>query len=155
MLTGLPRTTSTHRVPIMTGPPRRVQAIGTTVPARAETTESHARSVVSKREHPRVCGDDPSWTDRSHLWRGTPPRVRGRRHGHPVRPGVQGNTLACAGTTHGRRRWHGRAEEHPRACGDDRLASRVIDRWPGTPPRVRGRHSLTCGYAAQQSVPAS
>jgi hypothetical protein len=139
MLTGLPRTTSTHRVPIMTGPPRRVQAIGTTVPARAETTESHARSVVSKREHPRVCGDDPSWTDRSHLCSGTPPRARGRPRADRERRMVARNTPARAGTTPRASRTTWCPREHPRVCGDDARSASLARPRGGTPPRVRGR----------------
>lgn len=96
------------------------------------------------RWEPRVCGDDGKRARHADTERGTPPRVRGRRTASQAEDERVRKTPACAGTT---RAWMVRMTspaEDPRVCGDDGGASPCPAAHRGRPPRVRGRHLLTC-----------
>ena len=110
-------------------------------PADAGTTGPCRPPRRRRSEHPRGCGDDhiylTIWNDPD----GTPPRMRGRRVPAAEGDGQGRNTPADAGTTSSCRSPRPAAAEHPRGCGDDRLAQARTRRRSGTPPRMRGRRA--------------
>ena len=82
------------------------------------------------RDHPRVCGENRYSSDRVTLFRGSPPRVRGKLRAHNSRAHAVRITPACAGKTY---LW-----KHPSALHR------------GSPPRVRGK--LITAAAAASSL---
>ena len=90
-------------------------------PACAGTSRVCESFYFCREDHPRVCGDKRTQTQRQRDRRGSPPRVRGQvteRGGAPV---VFRITPACAGTSplsHYRRIT---SRDHPRVCGDKAL----------------------------------
>jgi len=155
--------------------PHRTRADPGNTPARAGTTGPPRRPAWSAREHPRAGGDDLLPVVTTSAGGGTPPRGRGRRGERRPREGNPGNTPARAGTTNRRgvarppsrntparagttRRpalWRHRAEEHPRAGGDDDSAAVRKAAGHGTPPRGRGRRRSVPGETqAHRNTPA-
>ena len=110
------------------------------------------------KDHPRVCGEKPKLVLLSAVGSGSPPRVRGKGTGQPVRS-RRGITPACAG----KRCWRGFSpylggitpacagksalsghaaacgEDHPRVCGEKAFCISSGDGSKGSPPRVRGK----------------
>ncbi len=93
--------------------------LGRNTPACAGTTCQPARCTRSRREHPRVRGDD--------------------RPDYRHRTGAPGNTPACAGMTATPTPAGRCTTEHPRVRGDDSSTSALVVNGTGTPPRARGR----------------
>ena len=108
-------------------------------PACAGTTPRECVSRCTRREHPRVRGDDVAPTPDTCVVIGTPPRARGRRGQGAGREVHRGNTPACAGTTSPQPQRLPRTREHPRVRGDDHVRRSLLILLTGTPPRVRGR----------------
>ena len=130
--------------PRVRGPPRvavdRAGVRGIT-PACAGTTSLTSRRPCPARDHPRVCGDHYAYSQASHLFMGSPPRVRGPLHLLHARVQRAGITPACAGTTRSvpvRMIGH---RDHPRVCGDHSWWVRTASAMAGSPPRVRGPHA--------------
>ncbi len=74
---------------------------------------------LSRRDHLRVCGADPSDLTRTPLPAGSPPRVRSRLLVSPVGGAVAGITSACAEQTRRELRRTICREDHLRVCGAD------------------------------------
>ena len=93
------------------------------IPAYAGKTGVVPRLITSAAEHPRVCGENYRRHDRRHCWRGTSPRMRGKRFRvvEYLRP--DRNIPAYAGKT-----------SHGTACG-------LLP--CGTSPRMRGKPQAT------------
>ena len=110
-------------------------------PACAGKTNASISDRPSRRDHPRMRGEDLHVAENDGGVRGSPPHARGRLgNTHSLRS-CQRITPACAGktTTHlagatGRR-------DHPRMRGEDRERSTLSARCRGSPPHARGRPS--------------
>ena len=93
------------------------------------------------RDHPRVCGEQSALASNSPSIPGSPPRVRGtamaRLHGEYVKR----ITPACAGNSGIRLHILVRCPDHPRVCGEQDANRKILHRWIGSPPRVRGTGS--------------
>ena len=91
-------------------------------PACAGKSLSVSVVVHSVKDHPRVCGEkSPVLIGRGSL-RGSPPRVRGKV---PPRDGfglILRITPACAGKRRLLQKGGITNEDHPRVCGEKRLA---------------------------------
>ena len=108
-------------------------------PANAGTTVPAGAPLPHHQAHPRECGDDSFSRTPGLATRGSPPRMRGRRH-HPRSAGFARRlTPANAGTTRSRCGDICRPAAHPRECGDDRLPAPCWTSGSGSPPRMRGR----------------
>ena len=88
-------------------------------PAYAGKSRRKARRNRGRRDHPRVCGEEPAPRQRAAFFRGSPPRMRGRdpsfsdrRHWHRITPAYAGKsyTQLFLATT---------ARDHPRVCGEE------------------------------------
>ena len=121
-------------VPILGSPhPRRL------IPARAGKTPALLRRGGPRPAHPRACGENGGhWPGPSrHV--GSSPRVRGKPLG--FQPLEQRARLipARAGKTFLIPRLFLEPWAHPRACGENNLASSISLVKPGSSPRVRGK----------------
>ena len=108
------------------------------IPACAGSTR-HIRSRSPRRgDHPRMCGEHPGGPAMSGPVAGSSPHVRGARHrpqrGRPVR----GIIPACAGSTRSHTVPKRCTRDHPRMCGEHRLASTPTKVLAGSSPHVRG-----------------
>ena len=108
-------------------------------PACAGKTPRACVEYVRSRDHPRVCGENPARLHRSERRGGSPPRVRGKRRGHPQGGRRVGITPACAGKTiQPLIALPGRGD-HPRVCGENSSRKSRTASGSGSPPRVRGK----------------
>ena len=107
-------------------------------PACAGTTSALCSSLISFRDHPRMCGDHSCNCTSSTVSRGSPPHVRGPLAISCIPPLWEGITPACAGTTISLALWTGFLRDHPRMCGDHQEIGEIKPFFPGSPPHVRG-----------------
>ena len=91
-------------------------------PACAGKSELSSALPVSWRDHPRVCGEKLSAVGAGKRGAGSPPRVRGKGAGSCGQRMRQGITPACAGKSLWWPPAGGRAQDHPRVCGEKSLA---------------------------------
>ena len=101
---------------------------------------------VSRRAHPRVGGENTASFFGSADTLGSSPRGRGKRGGRVPRRRPCGLIPAWAGKTRpawtpARSTW-----AHPRVGGENRSIRSTSLRLPGSSPRGRGKHFLTCAF---------
>ena len=92
-----------------------------------------------RQDHPRRCGENGLNLQTCHHMIGSPPQVRGK-HDTTV-PAVRQYRITPAGagkTRHGRTD-SGCHRDHPRRCGENISAVRLIASLQGSPPQVRGK----------------
>ena len=109
------------------------------IPACAGKTAFSAPKSASKREHPRVRGENAEFFSPISTEKGTSPRARGKQRVVHVSRWGERNIPAHAGKTPLTTRLEVAREEHPRARGENssigtRSAARI-----GTSPRTRGK----------------
>ena len=92
---------------------------GGITPACAGKTRKAASCWTTRRDHPRVCGEN--------------------RLALCFRQRLVGITPACAGKTHDSKYRSGGNRDHPRVCGENTGSSVRLRCTPGSPPRVRGK----------------
>ena len=125
------------------------------IPARAGKTSASNCSPLSRRAHPRACGENFDGAASGRLGRGSSPRVRGKRalsipncsFGRliPARAGKT-NTQFIGIIPHG---------AHPRACGENVSTIHKDSGALGSSPRVRGKRSGMRGlHQACRLIPA-
>ena len=90
-------------------------------------------------DHPRVCGEKSYTVAFVILYAGSPPRVRGKVMAFSSSDSAFRITPACAG-----KRIQNEAEprkwtDHPRVCGEKMFSISGDVKYPGSPPRVRGK----------------
>ena len=112
------------------------------IPARAGKTRSTRLWRLSRRAHPRACGENRPAPSRPGAFEGSSPRVRGKRgpvsatdsHARliPARAGKTSTSSTPAGTP----------RAHPRACGENVEPIAYATGGQGSSPRVRGKHPL-------------
>ena len=125
------------------------------IPACAGKTGHHLPPVHGRRAHPRVCGENPSFSAMPSATAGSSPRVRGKRGIGGQRRYRQGLIPACAGKT--TFRWPGRRSRraHPRVCGENLRLIAGTGPQMGSSPRVRGKLVLAAlGDENHRLIPA-
>ena len=109
----------------------------------------------SSQDHPRACGENAALFVRINIGQGSPPRVRGKRVcslNNTIRSRI---TPARAGKTTDVRGNFMVLQDHPRACGENRLRMILWTAYRGSPPRVRGKpHSRPVGPRVPRITPA-
>ena len=112
------------------------------IPAYAGNTTNDYDFDTPRRDHPRVCGEHPSYMSRGRYEVGSSPRMRGTLTILSRPNDLIGIIPAYAGNTerHYQRRVAGR--DHPRVCGEHWCFwNPRIALW-GSSPRMRGTHLL-------------
>ena len=91
--------------------------------------------------HPRVCGENHLFQPSAATFRGSSPRVRGKRG--ICRCGCIGLGLipACAGKTMSISTTRTRKPAHPRVCGENGVGDAGAAEAAGSSPRVRGKQA--------------
>ena len=116
----------------------RVPFVGI-IPAGAGKSPVNRRRIISRRDHPRGCGEKSPLPNRYERVPGSSPRVRGKvfslimgdeRHG--IIPAGAGKRLAC-------RLSRSPGRDHPRGCGEKTRGVCSSSGEGGSSPRVRGK----------------
>ena len=108
-------------------------------PAYAGKSRIRAGRGAASGDHPRVCGEKRSRSQRAQGLPGSPPRMRGKGDWHKHRARQSGITPAYAGKSCAPRQACQRAGDHPRVCGEKTVRTvATLDRM-GSPPRMRGK----------------
>ena len=124
-------------------------------PARAGKTDPGPGTPWQSRDHPRACGENGKRMTTSQREHGSPPRVRGKPIGGILSQQATRITPARAGKTSSPARLSRRAEDHPRACGENYYPLVPAKRRFGSPPRVRGKRKLfSCPAGCVRITPA-
>ncbi|SBM43981.1 Hypothetical protein PFR_JS2_1822 [Propionibacterium freudenreichii] len=107
-------------------------------PAYAGRTKLWTLARDTDRDHPRVCGENPSAFSEDSREAGSPPRMRGEQSLYYSNEFHYGITPAYAGRTQHCDPGLEVIQDHPRVCGEN-LALRDTDaQLFGSPPRMRG-----------------
>ena len=72
------------------------------------------------RDHPRRCGENSNWVDKTGETLGSPPQVRGKLMLENIKDLRSGITPAGAGKTFAVLHSRAAATDHPRRCGENR-----------------------------------
>ena len=118
---------------------RRSIGVERITPARAGKTCNLESSLGALGDHPRAYGENMQRNPYMIRYKGSPPRVRGKRAAsarHAYRKRI---TPARAGKTHRVEHGQGNPEDHPRACGENIYTQHSRHQQAGSPPRVRGK----------------
>ena len=108
-------------------------------PAGAGKTFFKLRHASRDKDHPRRCGENPPPPRASCAIRGSPPQVRGKRGGIPIRTPKKRITPAGAGKTKREQSDQPKSRDHPRRCGENRWIFYPKIFFQGSPPQVRGK----------------
>ena len=108
-------------------------------PAHAGKSCPCPRPPVNRWDHPRACGEKKTGITSRRLVRGSPPRMRGKEGAVFPRSVHVGITPAHAGKRRSCKTCPFPAWDHPRACGEKWYDRSIQSRWPGSPPRMRGK----------------
>ena len=87
-------------------------------PACAGKRASSFHSMLTRWDHPRVCGEKQLGKNATDYTLGSPPRVRGKAEVFSFKCHVIGITPACAGKSCDRSGSAPRTGDHPRVCGE-------------------------------------
>ena len=87
-------------------------------PACAGKSSTRAKTALTRRDHPRVCGEKFAQIHGLDFGTGSPPRVRGKAASACLTSFQTGITPACAGKSRGQSRNCTNAKDHPRVCGE-------------------------------------
>ena len=125
------------------------------IPAYAGNTDRRTRNCRIRWDHPRVCGEHSGCSISRLYARGSSPRMRGthahllaQKTGKGIIPAYAGNTRS---TEAGACPWW----DHPRVCGEHRLAESIASGLEGSSPRMRGtRTPRETRYRAVGIIPA-
>ena len=108
------------------------------IPARAGSSGARAHSVPMARDHPRACGEQPTFSRLRWFSPGSSPRVRGAVEDLRAVLALSGIIPARAGSRVGSSRRARASWDHPRACGEQELLRIIGIGGEGSSPRVRG-----------------
>ena len=108
-------------------------------PACAGKRGGQQCSIISTRDHPRVCGEKGTALHLIFPIKGSPPRVRGKGRGADLGRGAAGITPACAGKRPVCVYACFQPRDHPRVCGEKCSPDFFATMLEGSPPRVRGK----------------
>ena len=121
-------------------------------PARAGKTPECPAAPTRSEDHPRACGENCQHFFMKNHKKGSPPRVRGKHEPEWSQIDFKRITPARAGKTHSASRLFSQPEDHPRACGENRLLYALISCVLGSPPRVRGKQLPLGGKIADGGI---
>ena len=121
-------------------------------PARAGKTLGRQPAPCHRQDHPRACGENSTRGSCAAHPRGSPPRVRGKLLADNPELADRRITPARAGKTRGAGAWRERAEDHPRACGENTEGGMPMTPTEGSPPRVRGKRCTCCSITALSGI---
>ena len=110
-------------------------------PACAGKTHGFLRALSCCQDHPRVCGENRSFSENPAPISGSPPRVRGKHGENRTEGRPEGITPACAGKTKFCLVISSSIRDHPRVCGENPVNPTQTIRGSGSPPRVRGKQN--------------
>ena len=111
-------------------------------PADAGKTEKTAHVCATVQDHPRGCGENFPNIKSYIPYRGSPPRMRGKRLLCEPFKAEARITPADAGKTTERHSNLYAVQDHPRGCGENGAYALAIRTPIGSPPRMRGKLSL-------------
>ncbi len=120
-------------------------------PACAGRSGMSCTRSLSRKDHPRVCGEKSSSVAPIVKGPGSPPRVRGEDRAAAVLVRLPRITPACAGRRCSKISRTFSASDHPRVCGEKLSKRKAEAVYEGSPPRVRGEvpaergELLVCG----------
>ena len=141
--------------PRVRGKPVTVQQVrhhARITPACAGKTKPPTTARQPRADHPRVCGEN----DHSALYmpnpRGSPPRVRGKRHVSASMRASAWITPACAGKTPFHAFPSFISTDHPRVCGENSEGYTQTKTQNGSPPRVRGKLLSRAFFSLRQRI---
>ena len=121
-------------------------------PACAGKRRIRSALVISRGDHPRVCGEKVYTTaTRGGCW-GSPPRVRGKECRVGRKGKARGITPACAGKSFQLAVYDFLARDHPRACGEKSGFNKLERPGAGSPPRVRGKGQHIYCHPVQSGI---
>ena len=130
---------------------RRIGAAGIT-PAYAGKSRLLAFELCGLKDHPRVCGEKCQPGPRSPGWAGSPPRMRGKARQAVYKDIKHGITPAYAGKRRGRGTLRTQGQDHPRVCGEKKKSLTCITMAGGSPPRMRGKATLSCFWQLLRGI---
>ena len=108
-------------------------------PAYAGKRNPQKRRLGMQKDHPRVCGEKLSISERVSSVEGSPPRMRGKVRGLQQRFKQPGITPAYAGKSRRIPTQPRKPRDHPRVCGEKGTACMPLPAYKGSPPRMRGK----------------
>ena len=108
------------------------------IPAYAGNTRGSTPSVLSRRDHPRVCGDHSQGFDTGCLTLGSSPRMRGTPNLAKTADRQLGIIPAYAGNTRKSVFKFDSTRDHPRVCGEHDAGRINQATFTGSSPRMRG-----------------
>ena len=110
----------------------------------ADAGKTQGRNVIASidRDHPRGCGENEDAARKKTDAEGSPPRMRGKHTVMDRRADEDRITPADAGKTQGRNVIASIDRDHPRGCGENEDAARKKTDAEGSPPRMRGKHTV-------------
>ena len=124
-------------------------------PAYAGKRLRKDRRLTVHQDHPRLCGEKPTFCIFVKISRGSPPPMRGKAVQLPVVISTTRITPAYAGKSIDISKWNGNIEDHPRLCGEKNSKSTGSSMAIGSPPPMRGKVSLIfCKYSRTGITPA-
>ena len=124
-------------------------------PACAGNRKLRSKMAGSRKDHPRVCGEQACAAASSREARGSPPRVRGTAEQSCFYGVNHRITPACAGNRPPINEPWADQQDHPRVCGEQKSLPTVAASRLGSPPRVRGTAPSTSpSPSAQRITPA-
>ena len=115
-------------------------------PACAGKRASSFHSMLTRWDHPRVCGEKQLGKNATDYTLGSPPRVRGKVSVDEVNVFHGGITPACAGKRSSLFFTPLCCRDHPRVCGEKLTDYQLFWQKGGSPPRVRGKELLAIAY---------
>ena len=127
---GTPRTITTSTLPVGI------------IPAYAGNTIIKSALGICSGDHPRVCGEHWQCPSCFCSTRGSSPRMRGTQVFRNRLRTVFGIIPAYAGNTNSTSHTLGTSGDHPRVCGEHRLAICSLGMSMGSSPRMRGTRLL-------------
>ena len=128
-----------------------VHNVGIT-PAYAGKSPSTCIGFPILGDHPRVCGEKSTTKKSMRGWQGSPPRMRGKGGGqrHPLYKARI--TPAYAGKSKPHPYCRTVSWDHPRVCGEKFGISCNPSLTGGSPPRMRGKVSMSSSFRALAGI---
>ena len=122
------------------------------IPACAGSTKAEWTDLISRGDHPRMCGEHEVGFEPFPVLAGSSPHVRGARWSRWPDASRCGIIPACAGSTMLPARCPVRARDHPRMCGEhkDVTTEQIVQ--AGSSPHVRGAPEVTAGNSRTNGI---
>ena len=117
----------------------RVVLVSGITPAYAGKSPTHIPGENKLKDHPRVCGEKLYRRCSESLYRGSPPRMRGKVNAYTVDVSGGGITPAYAGKSGVKLYYTEPVRDHPRVCGEKSGLFELHTPAEGSPPRMRGK----------------